>query len=235
MNYKLSDESSAVACQEATRSGGAGAGGGGGAGGTDRGDHARSRRRPVPVGGAPVDAAVAASGDRHQPADHGAGALVGAHGRGARRRGRRRVAVVGLPRRWRRPAAGTGFGVGVPSKVESALLSPTAPGCVPQDHLERVLLDHLHAMADARVEIGTELVGSRTARPVFERPCAMWRPIAVESCGPATWSRPTACAARSNWLGVAHHGMITSTRASPSCFTHPCGTSRPSTGTASTA
>jgi 2-polyprenyl-6-methoxyphenol hydroxylase-like FAD-dependent oxidoreductase len=53
---------------------------------------------------------------------------------------------------------GTGFGVGIPSRTESAILSPTAPACVPQDHLERVLVDHLPAMPHARVEVGVELV-----------------------------------------------------------------------------
>ena len=53
---------------------------------------------------------------------------------------------------------GTGFGVGIPSRTESAILSPTAPACVPQDHLERVLVDHLRAMPHARVEVGVELV-----------------------------------------------------------------------------
>ncbi len=53
---------------------------------------------------------------------------------------------------------GTGYGVGVPSKTESALLSPTAPACVPQDHFERVLLERLRAMPDPRVEVGVELV-----------------------------------------------------------------------------
>jgi len=55
--------------------------------------------------------------------------------------------------------AGTGHEVGIPSKAESALLSPTAPGCVPQDHLEQVLLDHLRAMPHARVDVGVELIG----------------------------------------------------------------------------
>jgi 2-polyprenyl-6-methoxyphenol hydroxylase-like FAD-dependent oxidoreductase len=55
-------------------------------------------------------------------------------------------------------AAGEAFEVGIPSKVESALLSPTAPGCVPQDHLEQVLLDHLRTMPGARVDSGVELV-----------------------------------------------------------------------------
>ena len=43
--------------------------------------------------------------------------------------------------------------------AESALLSPTAPGCVPQDHLEQVLLDHLRALPHARVDVGVELIG----------------------------------------------------------------------------
>jgi putative polyketide hydroxylase len=60
--------------------------------------------------------------------------------------------------------AGTGHDVGIPSRAESALLSPTAPACVPQDHLERVLLRHLRAMPNARVEVGVELVSLENDR-----------------------------------------------------------------------
>jgi 2-polyprenyl-6-methoxyphenol hydroxylase-like FAD-dependent oxidoreductase len=56
-------------------------------------------------------------------------------------------------------AAGTGVEVGLPTRAQAALLSPTAPACVPQDHLERVLLAHLRSLEPARVEPGTELAG----------------------------------------------------------------------------
>jgi putative polyketide hydroxylase len=56
-------------------------------------------------------------------------------------------------------AAGTGIEVGLPTRAQAALISPSAPACVPQDHLERVLLDHLVSLGPARVELGTALMG----------------------------------------------------------------------------
>jgi 2-polyprenyl-6-methoxyphenol hydroxylase-like FAD-dependent oxidoreductase len=55
-------------------------------------------------------------------------------------------------------AAGSPFPTGYPSREQSAVLSPTAPACVPQDHLEPVLLEHLRSLGPARVELGTEVV-----------------------------------------------------------------------------
>jgi putative polyketide hydroxylase len=55
-------------------------------------------------------------------------------------------------------ARGTGHEVGYPSIAQSAIVSPTSPACVPQDHLERVLMDHLLSFPSARVELGTEVV-----------------------------------------------------------------------------
>ena len=56
--------------------------------------------------------------------------------------------------------AGTGSAepVGLPSRQQSALVSPTAPAVVPQDHLEPVLLRHVRSLAGCRVLLGTELV-----------------------------------------------------------------------------
>jgi putative polyketide hydroxylase len=56
-------------------------------------------------------------------------------------------------------STGAGIAVGLPTREQSALISPTAPACVPQDHLEPVLLSHLRSLGPARVELGTELVG----------------------------------------------------------------------------
>jgi putative polyketide hydroxylase len=56
-------------------------------------------------------------------------------------------------------ASGTSVQVGLPTREQAAVLSPTAPACVPQDHLEPVLLRHLHALPGARVSLGTEVVG----------------------------------------------------------------------------
>ena len=57
-----------------------------------------------------------------------------------------------------RASAGTAFPVGFPTPEQSAIISPSAPACVPQDHLEPVLLAHLADLEMARVEFGTELV-----------------------------------------------------------------------------
>jgi putative polyketide hydroxylase len=54
---------------------------------------------------------------------------------------------------------GTAIEVGLPTRAQAALISPTAPACVPQDHLERALLDHVGSLASTRVELGTDVVG----------------------------------------------------------------------------
>jgi putative polyketide hydroxylase len=48
----------------------------------------------------------------------------------------------------------TPIDVGYPTIAASALISPTRPAAVPQDHLENVLLDHLHDLPAAQVELG---------------------------------------------------------------------------------
>src|SRR5262245_22635810 len=53
---------------------------------------------------------------------------------------------------------GAAIEVGLPTRAQAALISPTVPGCVPQDHLERVLLAHVRSSAHTRVELGTTLV-----------------------------------------------------------------------------
>ena len=42
-------------------------------------------------------------------------------------------------------ADGSMWPTGIPTREQAALLSPTAPACVPQDHLEPVLLEHLRS------------------------------------------------------------------------------------------
>ncbi len=49
--------------------------------------------------------------------------------------------------------------VGFPSSAASARLSPTRPACVPQDHVESVLLAHLRQLPAATVATGTEVLG----------------------------------------------------------------------------
>jgi len=54
-------------------------------------------------------------------------------------------------------AAGVPVQVGYPSVAESALLSPTRPACVPQDHLEAVLTAHLKGLPAARLVTGIDV------------------------------------------------------------------------------
>jgi len=52
-------------------------------------------------------------------------------------------------------AAGKTVDVGYPTDEQSAVLSPTSVACVPQDHLENVLLDHLRSLPTARLMVGS--------------------------------------------------------------------------------
>jgi len=56
-------------------------------------------------------------------------------------------------------AAGDTHLTSFPTREQSAVLSPTAPASVPQDHLEPVLLDHLRSFGTSHVAMGTEVVG----------------------------------------------------------------------------
>jgi 2-polyprenyl-6-methoxyphenol hydroxylase-like FAD-dependent oxidoreductase len=49
--------------------------------------------------------------------------------------------------------------VGLPTRAQAALISPTAPACVPQDHLEPVLLEHLRSLPGTSVHLQTDVVG----------------------------------------------------------------------------
>jgi putative polyketide hydroxylase len=51
-------------------------------------------------------------------------------------------------------ASGRIIDVGYPTIAESARISPTRPACVPQDHLEEVLLAHLESLPAAHLELG---------------------------------------------------------------------------------
>jgi putative polyketide hydroxylase len=54
--------------------------------------------------------------------------------------------------------AGVAVPLGFPSREQSAAVSPTAPACAPQDHLEPVLLRYAQALG-AKVQFNAELVG----------------------------------------------------------------------------
>lgn len=60
-----------------------------------------------------------------------------------------------------RAAEGIRIDVGYPSQVQSAMVSPMVPACVPQDHLESVLLEHLAGLPTAEVVRGIEAVDVR--------------------------------------------------------------------------
>lgn len=78
-----------------------------------------------------------------------------------------RVRAGGVDVEWKRWAghtladAGDAHSMGFPTREQSAVVSPTAPASVPQDHLEAVLTTHLRSFATARVHLGTEVVDVR--------------------------------------------------------------------------
>ena len=47
--------------------------------------------------------------------------------------------------------------VGYPTAAQSALISPCRPACVPQDHFQKVLLDHLRTLPAAEVRLGQDV------------------------------------------------------------------------------
>jgi putative polyketide hydroxylase len=61
-------------------------------------------------------------------------------------------------------SAGAGLPAGLPSRDQAELISPAAPACVPQDHLEPVLLRHLRSLGPGSVRLGTE-VAAVDSRP----------------------------------------------------------------------
>jgi putative polyketide hydroxylase len=59
---------------------------------------------------------------------------------------------------------GYGTPTGLPTRDQCSVVSPTGPACVPQDHLEPVLLDHVRSLGVGRVELGVTVAGV-SARP----------------------------------------------------------------------
>jgi putative polyketide hydroxylase len=57
--------------------------------------------------------------------------------------------------------AGHGTPTGLPTNAQSAVVSPCAPACVPQDLLEPALVERLRALGIGRVELGTDVTGVR--------------------------------------------------------------------------
>ena len=60
-------------------------------------------------------------------------------------------------------AAGHASDAGFPTREQSALISPTAPAAIPQDHLEPVLERHVRSFPTVGVERGVEVTGIRHA------------------------------------------------------------------------
>jgi 2-polyprenyl-6-methoxyphenol hydroxylase-like FAD-dependent oxidoreductase len=60
--------------------------------------------------------------------------------------------------------AGEGTPTGYPTSAQAALVSPTAPACVPQDHLEPLLMSHLESLPAGRLLLGTEVVSVSTGQ-----------------------------------------------------------------------
>ncbi len=53
---------------------------------------------------------------------------------------------------------GRAYEVGYPTRAQAAVVSPTAPGLVPQDWLEAVMRRHLETLASVDFELGTQLM-----------------------------------------------------------------------------
>ena len=53
---------------------------------------------------------------------------------------------------------GRAYEVGYPTRAQAAVVSPTAPGLVPQDWLEAVMRRHVHTLASVDFELGTQLM-----------------------------------------------------------------------------
>jgi len=74
-------------------------------------------------------------------------------------------------------AVGTAIPIGLPTREQSSMISPSSPACVPQDHLEPVLLRHLLTQG-GRAELGVETIGVET---VGDGLVATLRDVATQS------------------------------------------------------
>jgi putative polyketide hydroxylase len=73
--------------------------------------------------------------------------------------------------------------LGYPRREAAAAISPTAPACAPQDHLEPVLLMHLLSFPVADVRFDTELVTLEQDEDGSPRCCATSAAAARRSSG----------------------------------------------------
>ena len=105
-------------------------------------------------------------------------------------------------------ADGSMWPTGIPTREQAALLSPTAPACVPQDHLEPVLLEHLRSLGrHSRAPPHRGGRGAGTCQRASRSCCATSRAATSAPSAPVTSWPPTARAARSaDGLGIAMRG-----------------------------
>ena len=106
----------------------------------------------------------------------------------ARRRGRRRRLALGVPDARPRPPRAPPTRSGYPSREQAAVVSPCAPGTVPQDWLEAVLRRHVGALpGTSGSSSAPSWSGSRTRPTGSARRCAT-ATAGAATCGPATSS-----------------------------------------------
>jgi hypothetical protein len=81
--------------------------------------------------------------------------------------------------------------VGLPTRGQAALVSPTSPACLPQDELEPMLEEHLGSFGSVRLERGVQLLSlAREADGGHE--LTLRAPASAAASAPGTWSAPTA-------------------------------------------
>ena len=180
---------------------------GAGPAGSDHRCHARALRDRLPARGTTAAAVDASTRDGSQHAHDGAPPSLGSRAHRRRRRRRRRMADVacGPSPGWPRAPASKSASRPV---HRATLVSPTAPACVPQDHLERVLLAHLQSLEPVRVELGRSSSVSRADTRVSAQASALRRARSGTS-GPATSSQQTEPIAPSGpALGIQMHGSL---------------------------
>ena len=132
-----------------------------------------------------------------------------------------------------RAAEGTAHAVGYPTREQAAVVSPCAPGTVPQDWLEAVLRRHVGALPAPGSSSAPSWSGSRT-RPTGSAPRCATATAGAATCGPATSSGPTGGTAVRRLLGV---GMEEHERCARRCqvvFRAPSGRCSKTSATRST-
>ena len=127
-------------------------------------------------------------------------------------------------------ASGQAVEVGFPSRAQSAVLSPVAPSCAPQDHLEAVLEEHLRSLPAARLHRGIEVVGVESRADGVEVALRDGRRIRARYLIAADGIRSTVRTA----LGIPTRGPGDLGDRLGCCSVPRCGTSSASTGTSST-